>query len=492
MLEQVLKEIEGLRILGERERRYTNKATQTTQAGRRKGVGACFERFEGVAAQETSPCFARTRPTRAERAGHNRLAQRQEEEAHSHANSSGPPPHSLRISTLATSGTSHARKHVSLPDFHEQWQDGNRPLSKSAAETGTFRQWGFESGPRKLVVKNLRTRTSSDSEGYSRRSLADLDAALTAIFAKQTPALSNEELYRESENLCKLGKAQELAVKLFQRCEEHVNTSILQPLLGKVQGSDMEVLDSVLDAWSIWQKQSITIRSIFFYLDRAYLLQAQKPSIKERTVGQFRSQVFQHASLQGRCISGACQLLQTTRDGDAAAATIFTKAVSMLHDLTVYTSDFEPRMLEKSQTFIQEWSESECRQRKLPDYVARSVELIDAEMKRFNEDALADLLDENKVKDIAQLFALLQRRRLGEKLQEPFTKWVEDTGTAIIFDEKNEDKMVIRLLGPSAKIGPHLAIRIRHKCPTWSGAQKCILSIYKQDEQESNDDMGHR
>lgn len=50
------------------------------------------------------------------------------------------------------------------------------------------------------------------------------------------------------------------------------------------------------------------------------------------------------------------------------------------------------------------------------------------------------------------LFEMLQRRRLGVKLKAPFSKWIDDTGTAIVFDEKEQEKMVVRLLEFKQKI----------------------------------------
>lgn len=47
---------------------------------------------------------------------------------------------------------------------------------------------------------------------------------------------------------------------------------------------------------------------------------------------------------------------------------------------------------------------------------------------------------------LEQLYSLLQRRRLGVKLRPPFEKWIIDTGSSIVFDEKGEDQMVVRLL----------------------------------------------
>lgn len=44
------------------------------------------------------------------------------------------------------------------------------------------------------------------------------------------------------------------------------------------------------------------------------------------------------------------------------------------------------------------------------------------------------------------MYKLLDIQTLGESLRAPFMKWIEDTGTAIVFDEKNQDDMVVNLL----------------------------------------------
>jgi cullin-4 len=59
---------------------------------------------------------------------------------------------------------------------------------------------------------------------------------------------------------------------------------------------------------------------------------------------------------------------------------------------------------------------------------------------------LADILDANSVSDASAVYDLLDIQSLGEKLRAPFMKWVEDTGTAIVFDEKDQDNMVVSLL----------------------------------------------
>jgi cullin-4 len=68
------------------------------------------------------------------------------------------------------------------------------------------------------------------------------------------------------------------------------------------------------------------------------------------------------------------------------------------------------------------------------------------ESRLINQDDLADLLEENAVEELELLYTLLERRKLGMNLRSGFTKWIEDEGTTIVFNEKEQENMVIQLL----------------------------------------------
>jgi cullin 4 len=50
------------------------------------------------------------------------------------------------------------------------------------------------------------------------------------------------------------------------------------------------------------------------------------------------------------------------------------------------------------------------------------------------------------VRDLEQLYSLLERRRLGVKLRPAFERWIDNTGTSVVFDDKEQESMVIKLL----------------------------------------------
>lgn len=214
---------------------------------------------------------------------------------------------------------------------------------------------------------------------------------------------------------------------------------------------------------------------IFCYLDRSYLLPKQE-SLRDITVKLFRSILFEHQKLNARIVDGACDLIAVDRSGQHLDRELFSKAVEMFHDMQVYTQHFEPRMLEFSQSYVKEFADKQSIEHSLPDYVKGAQSLMKSEIERVelfhldgstkrdlltlledhlisrkeakltNRDEFADLLEDNAVEDLDRLYTILERRKLGVSLRPAFMKWVEDTGTAIVFDEKEQDSMVIKLL----------------------------------------------
>lgn len=196
----------------------------------------------------------------------------------------------------------------------------------------------------------------------------------------------------------------------------------------------------------------------------------------------FRTYAFGDAALTGKAVEGACQLLLSDRTQNAPDPVLFKDAVALFHNLAVYTTEFEPRMLKLSQEYIASWADKECLERELPDYVPACDIFIDTEMARCDgfdldattrrallsqleehlivrkesdlthRDSIADLLDADNLDSLGALYTLLERKRLGIGLKLPFSQWIDDTGTSIIFDEKGQDQMVVRLLGLKQKL----------------------------------------
>ena len=334
-------------------------------------------------------------------------------------------------------------------------------------------------GAKKLVVKNLKTNTSWDSKAYLEKIWEQLDAALAVIFKDAHDGFSKEDLYRGVENVCRQGGASTLFSRLEQRCRLHVERDMGEPLREKSGSDSVTVLRAVLTEWARWKEQMVTIRAIFFFLDRSYLLSSSKPTLSELTPQLFREIIFNNASLKDQIIEGTCALVAADRERPKgfgkSDSDLFKQAVDMFHELSVYTSSFEPRFLALTQQYISKWSDRMIAEKSMPEYVALANETIAKEMRRCEDfaldsstrrdllalledhliqrkemdltdyEALASMLDNNATADISALYALLTRRRLGSKLRPAFEKWVDETGTSIVF-ANDADDMIIHLL----------------------------------------------
>lgn len=339
---------------------------------------------------------------------------------------------------------------------------------------------GPHTGPKRLVVKGLKTGPKADPDEYYNTVCKRLEASLSAVFAEEKLPYSNEELYRGVEIVCRQGRAAGVYRKLKSQCNWNVLHNINEPLI-QLSGNNnaVFVLHSVVEAWSRWNKQLDTLRSIFFYLDRSYLLHsASLPSIGEMGFNEFRTNVLLPEQLKSKILQGACDLVSASRRGDETVRNdcLCRDAVKMFHSLAVYGSLFEPRLMSESQQYYVSWAERTVSTTDLAGYVESCVKLIDEEIGRcdmfgldqttkktleqYLEDILVDqrqthllvvddigdLLAKDRPDTMAQLYSLLQRRRLGEKLRPAFEAFIVKQGSEIVFDEEREQEMVVRLL----------------------------------------------
>ena len=330
-------------------------------------------------------------------------------------------------------------------------------------------------GAKKLVVKNLKTSTTWDSKAYLEKIWGQVDAALSLILKDSHDGYSKEDLYRGVENVCRQGGASTLFTRLDKRCTLHIQQEVRDRLLERASEDNVTVLKAVLTAWTRWKEQMTTIRAIFFFLDRSYLLSSSKPTLDSYTSQLFRQTVFRSEGLKDKIIDGACDLVMADRTrAQKLDQELFRRAIDMLHAIQTYTTSFEPRFLAVSQRYVDEWSNNMISEKSISEYVTLADELIAREMRRCEEfdldsstrrdllslledhlvqtkeadlvdyEALASLLDRNATSELAALYSLLARRRLGDKLRPSFVKWVDQAGTSVVFGK--EEDMVVNLL----------------------------------------------
>lgn len=362
-------------------------------------------------------------------------------------------------------------------------------VSKPLNGTRLFGQIG-QGGPKRLVVKNLRTTPKVDPNEYFERKWREQAAALDSLFQGGDVKILLEELYKATEHICRQGRAAELFSRLKGKCTVHLN-DIVRPQLVQVCKSQggIPALQAFVDAWMLWQKQLQTIRHIYFYLNQTYLIRQEHGDINTVGMHMFRSTLFYDGEIRNTVLEATVALVQHDRRGNASEAELplLRAAVDTFHDLGVYASDFEPVLIYASKEYFRTWRKEEAETLDLPHYVRSCSALLERELARCDEmsldrstrsqlsdmfdeimieenierlsdeDSILDMLEQDMDAELKQCWTLLSRKGHQQRLSTPYAKFTETEGSLIVFDEKQEADMVVRLLAFKRKLD-HLHI----------------------------------
>lgn len=117
------------------------------------------------------------------------------------------------------------------------------------------------SGAKKLVIKNLRVPASQDKQvaDYYVRTKRELESALDAVLAGETPNVPFERLYRGVEDVCRNGDPAKIYELLRSKSEAHLRDVVLNRVLSKSEAPYLATLRSVLEEWNIWNTQTVLI-----------------------------------------------------------------------------------------------------------------------------------------------------------------------------------------------------------------------------------------
>lgn len=341
-----------------------------------------------------------------------------------------------------------------------------------------------QGGPKRLVVKNLRTTPKVDPNEYFERKWKEQATALDALFRGGDVKILLEDLYKSTEHICRQGRGAELFSRLRDKCLAHLNDTV-RPQLAIIclQQPGLSALHAFVDAWHLWQNQIRTIKHIYFYLNQTYLIRNHDlGDINMVTMHMFRDTIFADNDIRPVVLASAVDLVQLDRQGDKSNSILLKASVEAFHELEVYASHFDRMLIEASRKWFSQWRQAEAEKEDLPHYVRSCTALLASEMARcdtlsldrytrtqlsdmFNdimlqqnyprlthEDSVLDMLEQNQEIELEQCWTLLTRISQHELLAQPFAKFIDTEGLSIVFDEKNEPDMVVRLLNLKKKL----------------------------------------
>eukprot|EP00743_Colponemidia_sp_Colp-15_P004129 GILK01004457.1.p1 GENE.GILK01004457.1~~GILK01004457.1.p1 ORF type:complete len:721 (-),score=162.74 GILK01004457.1:108-2270(-) len=306
-----------------------------------------------------------------------------------------------------------------------------------------------------------------------------LQQAVTAVHNKQAVSCSLEELYRAVEDLCLHKMAANLYKRLQVECEKH-NEQKVKALTN--QTPDYEAFLGLVDAtWQDHCSQMLTIRSIFLYLDRTYVLQTVNVrSLWDMGLQLFRQHLSRYADVEKKIITGLLSLIQRERNGEAIDRLLVKSLLRMCSALQIYSDSFEKPFLEETNSFYAAEGVRILQQTDVSEYLKHvenrlaeenervtsyldvntrkplvttvEKQLIQSHVSSILDKGFDALMDQTRTADLARMYSLLGRVSAQDDLKSSWHAYVKKTGSSMVTDEERDKNLVKDLLDFKAKL----------------------------------------
>ncbi len=279
--------------------------------------------------------------------------------------------------------------------------------------------------------------------------------------------------------MCLHKLAPDLYTVLQELCEKHISAR-LKDLEG-LPLDPVSFLNKMEDCWSDHSEQMLTIRSIFLYLDRTYVLQSVNVrSLWDMGLVIFREHFLRHKQVESTTTAGILQLIEKERLGEGVDRTLLRNLLRMFTALGLYAESFEKQFLVETAEFYATESSRLLQEVDVPSYFKHVEDRLQEESDRCNfyldastrkqlvltvekqliqehasmqlDRGFAALMDENRLTDLARLYSLLDRVDMLDQLRSSLVAYVKVTGAAIVMDEEKDKEMVQGLLSMKAKV----------------------------------------
>ena len=175
--------------------------------------------------------------------------------------SASPPSKRLKLEHSITSGTMMATGPVvvDLTESPPSSQFSSSHVPSNSVRAVKPQQPSINVGPKKLIIKNLRSTPRVDPSQYFDQVWTQLEVALSAIFRGVNVPYSLEDLYKGVENLCRQDRGPLLNKKLSEKCKMELTLLLKDPMTKEIKRiDDSGVLRAVVDAWSTWTERLVS------------------------------------------------------------------------------------------------------------------------------------------------------------------------------------------------------------------------------------------
>eukprot|EP00051_Salpingoeca_urceolata_P005689 m.75917 g.75917 ORF g.75917 m.75917 type:complete len:741 (-) comp14498_c0_seq1:51-2273(-) len=331
---------------------------------------------------------------------------------------------------------------------------------------------GSSGGPKLLKLKNFNLPKALPAQ-FEDVQWGNLQQAVQAIFAQQPVSHTQESLYRAVETMCGHGMGKTLNQRLRAEVAAH-----LGKILGNIpRGAPVPAfLSHIAATWQQFCNQLVLIRSIFLYLNQAYLLQTSaEDTIWDMGLKLFRQHILSDAEIHKRCVDGILHTIRQERDGDVVDRAQLKLLLKMLSAASLYNSSFQKPFLTVTEGFYAAEGIEQLQHSDVPKYL-RHVDgrlkeermrthhylqeatgrlllnvvedcLLKRHLAAIIEKGLDGLLDGRRQDDLSLMFQLFSRVDGLSHLRDGFASFIKRRGLEIVKDPTRDKTMVEDLLG---------------------------------------------
>lgn len=326
---------------------------------------------------------------------------------------------------------------------------------------------------KKLVIRPLKSKPKLPAD-FEATTWAKLQNAVRAVHNKQPVSCSLEELYRAVEDMCLHKMAETLHARLQKECDAHIASQIQQ--LADSQTLDALIfLEQVEATWEDLCRQMLTIRQVFLYLDRSYVVASPGVrSLFDMGLQLFRTHLAKHPEVGSKTRAGLLQLIEAERNGDNVNRLLLSHLLRMHTALGIYESNFQGPFLESTSEYYAAEGARLMQELDVADYLQHSerrlteefqrtqqyldpgtrqplvavveAKLLEAHMAAILEKGFGGLMAAHRLSDLARLYALAARVGMLDALRLAFREYIKKTGTALVLDQEKDSEMVANLL----------------------------------------------
>lgn len=325
-----------------------------------------------------------------------------------------------------------------------------------------------------IACKRFKTRPKLPEDDSIGRADIILEKATVSVQNNKPIDKAFESLYYDVADLLKPKFARHFCQKLEILIDNHTRS-----VLDQFEQNDLEqqhFLRQMNQCWRNHCQQLHMIKSIFLFLDRKYVLpESSVVSIWDLGIAKFRHYFSCNKIIHQRTVEELLDLIEQERKGGSINRTLVKDLLTMLSNLSLYKTTFEPRFLEETVRLYKAESQKLVNEKDVPEYlnyVSRVIsdetersnyylesltkeplietvenELIAAHLSLILTKGLDQLLDDLRMADLIMMHKLLSRVSNGlNELCSYFNKHIKQRGQVIVLNVDRDKTMVQDLL----------------------------------------------